>query len=121
MKKKQLKKHNEAHTFKTCVKSVKISNKKARMIIQPIIGKTVDKAILILSIQKIAVFQVLSKLIHSAISNTSKMNIGINNLLIDSINVDKGRFHKKIFTRSQGRVNYINKKTSQICITLKII
>lgn len=88
---------------------------------KPIIGKTVDKAILLLSIQKITAFQVLSKLIYSATSNISKMNINISNLFIDNINVDKGKFYKKIFTRSQGRVNYINKKTSQICITLKAV
>jgi large subunit ribosomal protein L22 len=107
--------------FKVSAKLIKISDRRLRTFAKTLIGKRISYTISYLSIQKTKLFMILYKLINSAMLNIGSQNININNIFISNINVDKGKFYKKIFTRSQGRVNYIKKKTSQISIVLKVI
>jgi ribosomal protein L22 len=41
------------------------------------------------------------------------------NLFVAHTQVNRGHFFKRRFPRSQGRVNYIKKRTCQVIITLK--
>lgn len=107
--------------FKVSAKSIKISDRRLRAFVKTLIGKRINSIISYLSIQKTKLFLILYKLINSAMLNIRSKDININNIFVCNINVDKGKFYKKIFTRSQGRVNYIKKKTSQISIVLKVI
>jgi large subunit ribosomal protein L22 len=110
------KKYLKKFMFNIQMKSVKVSDKKLRIMTQELIGKKIIDTSLFLSVQKTPISKIFFKLIKSAIANALNKEINIYNIFIKNIYVNKGKFHKKIFTRSQGRVNYIKKKTSHIHI-----
>jgi len=106
--------------FKATMKSARMSDKKIRPIIKAIKGKNMHLAISRLSIQNMKGTLLLLKLMKSVINNIPKSSKSLDNIIIKNLYVDKGRFYKRIFTRSQGRVNYIRKKTSHITIIISI-
>lgn len=121
MKKKQ--KYNKTNNFIYITRgnAIKISDKKIRAFSKELIGKRVTEVLLFLSVQKIAVSSILFKLINSAIPNISKKQVNIKNLFVKNINIDKSKLYRRILTRSQGRVNYIKKRTSRITIHFTIV
>lgn len=121
MKKESKNSNKQASTFKFFIKSVKMSDKRIRAFVKTITGKSVDTVISFLSIKRTKLFDVLYKFINSSITNITQKNINVHEIYINNISVDKGKFYKKIFTRSQGRVNYIKKKTSHISITFGLV
>ena len=102
-------------------KSIKMSDKKIRTLTRKIIGFNLLQTLSFLSVQKIKPSFILIKLLKSIVLSISIQKINIRKLYIKQINVDKGRHNKRLFPRSQGRVNYIKKKKSHITITLNVI
>jgi large subunit ribosomal protein L22 len=107
-------------TFKAVMRSIKISDKKIRPLTKAIKGNSIEHIIYSLSVQRIKASLFLLKLIKSAISNIPKEHRDLKNINIKNLYVDKGRSYKRIFTRSQGRVNYIRKKTSHMTIIISL-
>lgn len=98
--------------------NVKCSDKKIRIFLKNLTGKKLSKVILILSVQGTKIANIILKMIKSTINNIRSKNIHINKMNISQINVDQGRSIKKIMTRSQGRMNYIRKRSSNISILI---
>lgn len=107
--------------IKVCARSIKMSDKKIRVVASEIVGKRINEILLTLPMQKVKAAEILYKIIVFAIANISSKSINTNKLFIKSISVDKAKFIKKIFPRSQGRINYIKKKYSHIIVSLDSI
>jgi len=108
--------HNEGSNLEASMKSVKMSDKKIRVLAKMLVGKKIVDLIPILSVQKVKSAKFFYKLVNSLAANASTKNIDVNTLSIKSISVDRGPFSKRLFTRSQGRANYIKKRSSHITI-----
>lgn len=112
-------KKNIDKTFRASIKSFKMSDKKIRPLAKYITGKNICQISLLLSIQTLLAAKILLKLINHAMANMLTNKVKLENYYISEVSVNKGRVKKKIFSRSQGRVNYIDKKTSHIFISIK--
>ena len=113
-------KGNKASTFSATMRSIRISDKKVKPLIRAVKGKSIELIISLLSVQRLKASFLLLKLIRSAISNVPKSQRALKNICIEKLCVDQGRSYKRILTRSQGRVNYIHKKTSHITIIISL-
>merc|ERR1711976_588303 len=100
------------------MRSVRMSDKKIRPLIRNIKGKDLNVVISMLSVQKMKTSYFLLKLIKSITSNIKNANPDLKNIHIKNLYVDQGRSYKRVFARSQGRVNYIRRKTSHITIII---
>lgn len=104
--------------IKATMRSVRMSDKKIRPLIRNIKGKDLNVVISMLSVQKMKTSYFLLKLIKSITSNIKNANPDLKNIHIKNLYVDQGRSYKRVFARSQGRVNYIRRKTSHITIII---
>jgi len=92
------------------VSSVKLSDKKIRAFTKNIVGKKISTLLSMLTVQSNNTAALILKLIKSTIRSTHFKEISIEKAFLRQVSVDKGHCRKKIFTRSQGRTNYIRKK-----------
>jgi large subunit ribosomal protein L22 len=113
-------KNKNISTFRAVMRSIRMSDKKIKPLIRAIKGKNIELVISTLSVQRMKASPILLKLIRSAISTIPKTQRDLKNLNIKNLYVDQGRSYKRIFTRSQGRVNYIHKKTSHITVIISL-
>ncbi len=100
-------------------KNLKISPKKARLVVDLVRGKTVNEAInQLLFLNKKAAGFVL-KLINSAVANAEhNFNLDKNNLYIKVIKVDQGIMLKRWKPRAFGRAAPIRRRRSHITVVL---
>ncbi len=103
---------------KASLKGLMISDKKVRIIVNVIRGKMVDNALSLLLIQQKSSAAHIYKLLQSAKANAIYKKLDSDKLIIKKIHVDKGKVYKRVFPRSQGRVNYIKRRSSHITIYL---
>jgi len=94
--------------------------RKVRLVADLIRGKDVKEAKEVLSFCKRRAAKPLLKLLNSAISNAKhNFNLKEENLFVSKIMVDEGPRLKRIFPRSRGRADTIQKKMSHITIVLE--
>lgn len=98
---------------------VRISPRKARLVVDLIRGKHVSEALAILQHTPKAASPVVEKVLHSAIANAAhNYNMNPNNLYISKIFVDEGPTLKRYRPRAMGRASRINKRTSHITVVV---
>ncbi len=101
------------------LRGTRLSAQKARLVADLIRGKSVDKALNILTFspQKSAV--VIKKVLESAIAN-AEHNEGadIDALSVKRVFVDQGPVLKRFTARAKGRGNRISKPTCHITVTV---
>jgi large subunit ribosomal protein L22 len=101
------------------LKYARISAQKARLVADQIRGQRVETALdtLTFSTKKGAV--IVKKLLESAIAN-AEHNEGadVDELKVESIQVNEGPTMKRIMARAKGRANRIMKRTSHITVTV---
>lgn len=104
---------------KASARYVRISPRKARLVIDLIRGKEVGEAISILRHTPKAASPILEKIVNSAIAN-AEHNFSMNpdNLVISEAFVNPGPIMKRFRPRAMGRASRINKRTSHITIVL---
>ncbi len=104
---------------KASVKNIRISPRKARLVIDLVRGVKVDEALNQLKfLNKRAKF-VVEKLIKSAIANAvNTYELNEENLFIKEIRVDEGATMKRWMPRARGRATPIRKRTSHIILVL---
>jgi len=104
---------------KASAKYIRISARKARLVVDLIRGKDVAEAQQILDYSDKAAARVVSKILNSAIANAEHNN-GLNpdELFVSRGFVDEGPTLKRFRPRAMGRATRINKRTSHITLVL---
>ena len=101
------------------VKFVRISDTKARIVLDQIKGKGVIEAMGILKYSPRYAAEIIEKILKSAIANAVNNNeLDENNLYVADVVANQGPTLKRIRPRAQGRAYRINKKTAHISIYL---
>jgi large subunit ribosomal protein L22 len=100
-------------------KFVRVSPRKARLVVDHIRGRSVPEARTILAFTTRAVAVDVEKVLRSAVAN-AEANHGLNgdDLIIVSAVVDEGPTLKRWRARARGRLGRIKKRTCHITITV---
>lgn len=101
------------------LKYARISAQKARLVADQIRGQQVEQALHILAFSTKKGAALIKKVLESAIAN-AEHNEGadIDELKVESIQVNEGPTMKRIMPRAKGRANRIAKRTSHITLTV---
>ena len=100
-------------------KYARISDRKARIVLEQIKGKDVAQALGILKYSPRHGSELIEKVLKSAIANAEhNLNLDIQNLYVQEAVADQGPTFKRIQPRARGMAFRINKKTSHITIFL---
>jgi len=99
---------------------VRVSPRKARLVIDLVRGKSVPDAEAILKFTTRAAAEDVGKVVHSAAANAEKnLKIKPETLYISEAYVNEGPTLKRIRPRAMGRAFRINKRTSHITVVVK--
>jgi len=101
------------------LKYARISAQKARLVADLIRGQRVEQALNTLSFSTKKGAGIVKKVLESAIAN-AEHNEGadIDELKVESVQVNEGPTMKRIMPRAKGRANRIMKRTSHITLTV---
>lgn len=101
------------------LKYARISAQKARLVADLIRGQRVEQALNTLSFSTKKGAGLIKKVLESAIAN-AEHNEGadIDELKVESVQVNEGPTMKRIMPRAKGRANRIQKRTSHIVLTV---
>jgi large subunit ribosomal protein L22 len=106
--------------MKSILKNYRQSPRKVRLVAKAVSGKSAQAAILILDFMPKRSALPLRKLIDSAVANAkSNSGISIEDLIVRSIEINKGVTLKRMRPRARGSGFPINKRTSHIVVTLE--
>ena len=109
----------EAPIVRAKARYVRSAPRKARLVMDHIRGKDVDRAVAILQHTPRAVSTDILKLLNSAVANAeSAYELGPEELRVVKAFVDEGPTIKRFRPRAQGRATPIHKRTSHMTITL---
>ena len=99
---------------------VRVSPRKARIVIDLVRGKSVTDAEAIIKFTDRAAAEIVGKVVHSAAANAEKnLRVKPETLFVSQAFVDEGPTLKRIRPRAMGRAFRINKRTSHITIVVK--
>jgi large subunit ribosomal protein L22 len=97
------------------------SPRKVRMVADMIRGRQVADAMAILKLQERKAAKMLSKVLGSAVANaTANEKADADALKVTKITVDPGPVEKRWLSRSMGRANRINRRTSNVTIVVDV-
>lgn len=101
-------------------KFARISNTKAKIVLDQIKGKNTNEALAILTYSPRYAARLVEKVLNSAIAN-AEHNLGfdVEKLYVDEVVANQGPTLKRIRPRAQGRAYRINKRTAHISLFLK--
>lgn len=97
---------------------VRITPRKARLVIDLIRGRRVEEAMAILTHMPRSAARVVKKLLRSAVANAEQKNMSMDELRVAGAHVDQGPTLKRFRARAMGRGNMIKKRTSHITLIL---
>jgi large subunit ribosomal protein L22 len=104
---------------KAVAKYIRISPRKARLVVDTIRGKDLDEAQQILDFSDRAAARVVSKVLRSAAANAENNNgLSADTLFVSRVFVDEGPTLKRFRPRAMGRATRINKRTCHITVIL---
>lgn len=102
---------------KAIARYVRVSPRKARIVVDQIRGKSVFEAREILAFTNRAIAETVEKTLNSAVANAEhNQHIAANQLVVKSCFVDEGPTLKRIRPRAKGSAARIRKRTSHITI-----
>jgi len=106
-------------TVRAQAKWVRMSARKARLVLDHIRGRTVPEARTILAFTPRAAATEIEKVLRSAVSN-AEANHGLDGdeLVVQSAFADEGPTLKRWKPRARGRVNRIRKRTCHVTVVL---
>ena len=97
------------------------SPRKVRMVADMIRGRNVAEALSILDLQPRKAARMLSKVLSSAIANaTTNDKADADVLVVTKVNIDPGPTEKRWLSRSMGRANRINRRTSHVTVVVDV-
>ncbi len=103
-------------------KNVRISPRKARVVIDMVRNKPVEEALDLLQFTPKKAAPIVSRLIDSAVHNvieSEALDWDPDDLVIDEAFVNEGPTMRRFKPRAMGRATRINKRTSQITVVLQ--
>ena len=104
---------------KAVAKYVRISPRKASLVLDLIRGKKAGEAIAILRHTPRAASPIIEKVLNSAIANAEhNNNMDVESLVISQAYANQGPTLKRFRPRAMGRASRINKRTSHITLVL---
>jgi large subunit ribosomal protein L22 len=106
-------------TVRAQAKWVRMSARKARLVLDHIRGRTVPEARTILAFTQRAAATEIEKVLRSAVAN-AEANHGLDgdDLVVESAFADEGPTLKRWKPRARGRVNRIRKRTCHVTLVL---
>ncbi|MEK6274141.1 MAG: 50S ribosomal protein L22 [Actinomycetota bacterium] len=109
----------ETKEVRAAAKWLRISPRKARLVVEHIRGRTVPEARTVLAFTERAAAREVEKLLRSAVSN-AEANHGLigDDLVVKAVYVDAGPVIKRWRARARGRSVQIRKRTCHITMTL---
>jgi large subunit ribosomal protein L22 len=104
---------------KAVARYVRITPRKARLVIDLIRGKSVEEALAILRFTPRAASPIIEKVLNSAVANAEhNYNMDTNRLYVEQAFVDEGPTMKRYIARARGGAGRINKRTSHITVVV---
>jgi large subunit ribosomal protein L22 len=101
------------------VRYIRVTPRKARLVVDLIRGKRVGDALSVLKFTPNHASKVVEKLLRSAIANAEQKNISdVDRLKVKKAFVDQGPSLKRVMPRAMGRANIIRKRSSHITLVL---
>ena len=101
---------------KAIARYVRVSPRKARMVVDLIRGKQVVRAREILQFSDRNVAEVIEKVLNSAIANATRDGVKEESLVVKATYADEGPTIKRIRPRAKGMATRILKRTSHITV-----
>ena len=95
---------------------VRVSPRKARMVLNMIRGAEVERAREILAFSDRNVSEVIEKCLNSAVANAEREGVKAENLVVRTTYADDGPTLKRIRPRAKGMATPILKRTSHITV-----
>jgi large subunit ribosomal protein L22 len=104
---------------RAAAKWVRITPRKARLVVEHIRGRSVPEARTVLAFTERAAAREIDKLLKSAVANAeANHNLIGDDLVVKSAYVDEGPMIKRRRARARGRAARIRKRTCHITLTL---
>ena len=105
---------------KAIARYVRVSPRKARLVVDTIRGKSASEAATVLKFTVKGAAEVVAKVLDSAVANAEhNLKIRPETLFVSQAFVDEGPTLKRIRPRAMGRAFQIRKRTSHITIIVK--
>jgi len=109
----------ERQEVKAVAKWVRVSPRKARLVVEHIRGRSVPEARTVLAFTQRAAAHEIEKVLRSAVANAeANHNLAGDDLVVSSVYVDEGPVLKRWRARARGRAARIKKPTCHITIKL---
>ena len=109
----------ETQEVRAAAKWVRITPRKARLVVEHIRGRSVPEARTVLAFTERAAAREIDKLLKSAVANAeANHNLIGDDLVVKSAYVDEGPVIKRWRARARGRAAQIRKRTCHITLTL---
>ena|SRR5699024_1488428 len=100
-------------------KTVRVSPRKSRLVMDLIRGKSVAEAIAVLKFTPNKAAGVIEKVLMSAVSNAeNNYDLEVENLFVTEAFVNEGPTMKRFRPRAKGSASPINKRTSHITVVV---
>ena len=110
----------EVKEVNAAAKWVRITPRKARLVVEHIRGRTVPEARTMLAFSERAAAREIDKLLRSAVANAeANHNLIGDDLVVKTVYVDEGPTIKRWRARARGRAARIRKRMCHITITLE--
>ncbi|MDD3694147.1 MAG: 50S ribosomal protein L22 [Candidatus Pacebacteria bacterium] len=107
--------------MKASLKNYRQSPRKVRLVADLVRGKKVDQALGELKFLPKRASHVMSKLINSAVANAEhNFKVSSDQLIVKDISIDQGVTLKRYRPRARGVAKRINKRTSNIYLSLGV-
>lgn len=104
---------------KAIAKFIRVSPRKARMVVDLIRGKKLEEALAILRYTPNKATEAVTKAVKSAAANAEhNYEMDKDDLVISQIFVDQGPSLKRVMPRAMGRADIIKRKTSHITVVV---
>ena len=104
---------------KVTAKTVRVSPRKSRLVIDLIRGKSVAEAIAILKFTPNKAAGIIAKVLMSAVANAeNNFDLDVENLVVSEAFVNEGPTMKRFRPRAKGSASPINKRTSHVTVVV---
>lgn len=104
---------------KAILRNARVAPRKARLVADLVRGQSVSRAMEVLEFVQKKPAGVISKLIRSAAANAAEQyDADVDDLIVQSIQVNQGPPLKRFLPRAMGRATKILKKTSHITVVV---